>query len=223
MERKFGWGIQPPTQLERSARKMGGFEYALSLAGDALHMLRSEPARGIAVWFLAIVFLWSGVVKLRRPALAAMAMVDFGVVRRPRSGFGSALGTVEALLAVMLVSGAVPSLVLPVAAALLWFFAFLIARSLRSGESFECHCFGDSGSKLSRWTLARTVALAFAASAQISAPTLAGYSILSQSYVLQAVSAMALAGTLVLLGRVPRLLSWNRDPFVVGTVGGSER
>ncbi len=201
---------------------MGGFEYVPMLAEDALHLLRSEPAHGIAVWFLAVVFLWSGVVKLRRPALAAMAIADFGVFRRPRPGFGSALGAAEVLLAVLLVSGLVPVLVLPVAAALLWFFAFLIARSLFSGESFACFCFGDSDSKLSRWTLARTVALALVASAQISVPVLASYPILNQTYLLQAVSAVALLGTLVLIGRVPKLLSWNKDPFVIGTMKGSE-
>lgn len=202
---------------------MGGFEYALSLAGDALRLLRSSPGHGIVVWFLAIIFLWSGVVKLRRPALAAMAVADFGVVRRPFPGLGRALGTAEVLLAVLLVSGVVPTLILPITAALLWFFAFLIARSLRSGESFACFCFGGSDSKLSRWTLARTVALALIASAQVPAPVLGSYPILSQSYVIQAVSAVALVGTLVLLGRVPRLLNWNKDPFLIGTVGGSER
>ncbi len=202
---------------------MGGFEYALSLAGDTLHLLRSEPGHGIVVWFLAVVFLWSGIVKLRRPALAALAIVDFGVIRRPLPSFGSALGTVEVLLAVLLVSEVVPTLILPVTAALLWFFAFLIARSLRSGESFACFCFGDSGSKLSRWALARTVALALIATAQVPAPALVSYPILSQSYLLQAVTAVALVGTLALLGQVLRLLRWNKDPFVIGIVGGNER
>lgn len=202
---------------------MHGFESALSLIGDALRLLRAETGHGIVVWFLAIIFLWSGMVKLRRPASAAMAMTDFGVVRKPRRSFGSALGATEVFLAALLVSGVVPELILPIIAALLWFFAFLIARSLRSGESFACFCFGDSDSKLSRWTLARTVMLALIASAQVSAPTLAGYPMLSQTYLIQAVAAVALVGALVLLGWIPKLLSWNKDPFVIGTVRGNGR
>lgn len=149
-------------------------------------------------------------------------MADFGIVRRPRTGFGRVLGMAEVLLAVLLVSEVVPAYTLPVTAALLWFFAFLIIRSLRSGESFACFCFGDSNSKISRWTLARTVALALMASAQVPVPVLAGYPVLSQTYAIQAVSAVALVGTLVLIGWIPKLLSWNKDPFVIGTVGGSE-
>jgi hypothetical protein len=51
----------------------------------------------VAVALIAIVFLWSGVAKLRSPWLTSMAMVDFGIVRRigeqrPRERLGQPCG-----------------------------------------------------------------------------------------------------------------------------------
>jgi len=67
--------------------------------GDVLHLITAPAVYGIAVWILAIVFVRSGVAKLRRPGLAAMAMQDFGVLRQIRPRLGSALGAAELLLA----------------------------------------------------------------------------------------------------------------------------
>ena len=50
---------------------MNGFESALSLLAKALHLVTAPAGYGIAVWILGIVFVWSGVAKLRRPTLAA--------------------------------------------------------------------------------------------------------------------------------------------------------
>jgi hypothetical protein len=61
---------------------MNGFATVLSLLADALHLVTASEVYGIAVWILAIIFVWSGLAKLRRPTLAAMAMQDFGVLRR---------------------------------------------------------------------------------------------------------------------------------------------
>src|ERR687893_1488760 len=143
---------------------MNGFESAFSLFAELLRLLTAPAGYGIAVWILAIIFVWSGVAKLRRPALAAMAMMDFGVLRKVRPRLGSALGAAEVLLALFLVTGTLPVLFVPVTAGLLWFFVLLIARSLRSGQDFPCFCFGDADSRLSRLTLVRTAALAVLAS-----------------------------------------------------------
>ena len=138
---------------------MNGFESALGLFTELLRLLTAPTGYGIAVWILAIIFVWSGVAKLRRPTLAAMAMMDFGVLRRVRPRLGSALGAAELLLALSLIAGVLPALVLPVTAGLLWFFVLLILKGLLSGKDFSFFCFGDSSSWLFRLTLVRTAAL----------------------------------------------------------------
>jgi len=196
---------------------VNGFESALSLAGDALRVLTEQPGYGISVWFLVWVFAWSGIAKLRRPALAAMAMVDFGVVRHVQPLLGGALGATELLLAFALALGMLSVLFLWIAAILLWLFVILIARSLYAGERFACFCFGNADSQLSRWTLARTSVLALFASA-LALVTKPGelYRGLHEADVLQAIAALSLIGTIVLLSYVPRLLDWNRNPLQPG-------
>jgi hypothetical protein len=193
---------------------MNGFESALSLFAKALHLITAPTGYGIAVWILAIVFVWSGVAKLRQPTLAAVAIMDFGVLRRVRPRLGSALGAAELLVALSLVTGTLPVLFLPVTAGLLWLFVLLIAKSLLSGKDFACFCFGDSDSRLSRLTLVRTGALALLASVLAVAPL--PYANFDRTYLLQAISAAALVGTIVLGSQITRLLRWNRDPYGLG-------
>jgi hypothetical protein len=193
---------------------VNGFESALSLFAKALHLITAPTGYGIAVWILAIVFVWSGVVKLRQPTLAAVAMMDFGVLRRVRPRLGSALGAAELLLAFLLISGTLPALFLPVVAGLLWLFVLLIAKSLLSGEDFACFCFGDAESRLSRLTLVRTGALALLASVLAVAPL--PYASFDRTYLLQAISAAAFVGTIVLGSQIAKLLRWNRDPYGLG-------
>jgi Methylamine utilisation protein MauE len=193
---------------------MNGFESALSLLANALHLITAPTGYGIAVWILAIVFVWSGVAKLRRPTLAAVAMMDFGVLRRVRPRLGSALGAAELLVALSLATGTLPALFLPATAGLLWLFVLLIAKGLLSGKDFACFCFGDSDSRLSRLTLVRTGALALLASVLAVAPL--PYANFDRTYLLQAISAAAFVGTIVLGGQIARLLRWNRDPYGLG-------
>jgi hypothetical protein len=196
-------------------QSVNGFESALSLFAKALHLITAPTGYGIVVWILAIVFVWSGVAKLRQPTLAAKAMMDFGVLRRVRPRLGSALGAAELLVALSLVTGTLPALFLPITAGLLWLFALLIARSLLSGEDFACFCFGDADSRLSRLTLVRTGALALLASVLAVAP-LPTYAGLSETYLLQATSAAAIVGVIVLVGQIPKLLRWNKNPYRIG-------
>lgn len=196
---------------------MNGFNSALSLAEEILRLATTAPGLGIAVCILGIVFAWSGIAKLRRPTRAAMAIVDFGVVRRVRPALGSILGGGELALATALFMGMVPVVFLPLTAAVLWTFVVLIARSLRDGERFACFCFGDAGARLSGLTLLRTGALALLASiVAISAPMSGVFADFGSPYALQAVSAMALVGGLVLAGQIPKLLRWNKDPYRIG-------
>ena len=193
---------------------MSGFESALALLAKALHLITAPTGYGIAVWILAIIFAWSGVAKLRKPTLAAVAIMDFGVLRRVRPRLGGALGAAELLLALLLVSGTLPALVLPVTAGLLWLFVVLIAKSLLSGRDFACFCFGDADSRLSRLTLVRTGALALLASVLAVAPL--PYAGFDRTYLLQAISAAAFVGTIALGSQIANLLRWNRDPFGLG-------
>ena len=194
--------------------KLNGFGSALSLLAESIGLLTAPAGYGIAVWVLAIVFVWSGLAKLRRPALAAMAITDFGVLRRIRPWLGTALGSAELLLAVSLITGVLPMVFLPVTAGLLVFFVLLIAKSLWSGKEFSCFCFGDADAKISRVTLVRTIALALLASALAVAPL--PYASLGQTYLLQAICAAALVGAITLGGQIPKLLRWNRDPYRLG-------
>ena len=193
---------------------MNGFGSAVALLGQAFDLVTGPAGYGIAIWVLAIIFVWSGLAKLRRPALAAMAINDFGILRRIRPGLGSALGAMELLLALALITATLPVVILPVTAGLLWFFVLLIARSLWLGKDFSCFCFGDADSRLSRFTLVRTIALAVLATALVVVPL--RYAGFDQIYLLQALSAAALVGTIVLAGRIPSLLRWNRDPYGLG-------
>ncbi len=202
---------------------MNGFESAFTLFAGALHLITAPTGYGVGVWILAIIFVWSGVAKLRRPTLAAMAIMDFGILRRVRPRLGSALGAAEVLLAAFLLTGTLPVLFLPVTAGLLWFFVLLIAKSLRSGQDFACFCFGDADSRLSRLTLVRTAALAVLASVlAVAAPSAATYAGFSETYVLQAVSAAALVGAIVLGGQISKLLRWNKDPYRLGNAEVNE-
>jgi hypothetical protein len=187
---------------------VNGFGSARALLAQVFDLVTGPAGYGIAIWILAIIFVWSGLAKLRRPALAAMAMTDFGIIRRVRPGLGSALGAVELLLALALVTGTLQFVILPVTAGLLWFFVLLIARSLWLGKDFSCFCFGDADSRLSRLTLLRTTALALLATALVVVPL--RYASFDQIYILQAISAAALVGTIVLASRRPKLMRWNK-------------
>jgi hypothetical protein len=143
--------------------------------------------------------------------------MDFGVLRRVRPRLGSALGAAELLLALFLVTGTLPVLFLPITAGLLWFFVLLIAKSLWSGKDFACFCFGETDSKISALTLVRTATLALLASMlTVASLPMGTYAAFSGTYVLQAISAAALIGVIVLGSQIPKLLRWNKDPYRIG-------
>jgi hypothetical protein len=201
---------------------MGELGTSVLLARDILREFTDPDVAGIGVWMLVLVFAWSAVAKLRRPRLGAVAIRDFGVVSSTHPAYGIALGMVELSLAVLLMLKVHPAWVLGVAVALLWVFAALITRSLLRGERFDRFCFGESGEGLSRLTLIRTAGLAVMATALafIVNSNFSG-SALPQVGALQAVSAAALIGILVLGSKMPKLLRWNQDPYQIGTMGRS--
>lgn len=189
---------------------MGGFSAALSLGRSMFDAWTGPTGSGVTAWILAAVFVMSGVAKLRRPALAAMAMVDFAVVRDVRPALGWMLGAVEVALAIAL--PIVPSRVATVATVLLWLFVLLIGRSLVGGASFACFCFGDGDSPLSHWTLVRSGALAVAATVLAVGPDPGTLSQRTDVH-LEPIIATAALGVLVLTGRIPELLRRSAKLF----------
>ena len=192
---------------------MSGFESAILLLKEAHGFLTSAIGYGIVVWLLAGVFTLSGIVKLRKPVLAAMAMVDFGVVGRVYPLLGSVLGAVEMLLAFALALKIIPRLTLLFTTLLLIFFTLLIARSLWTGKDFACYCFAETDEKLSRWTLARTGVLALLAGTVAYVPIPPDLYRGFQVNVFLAVTAVSLLGTIALIAHMPRLIDWGRDSF----------
>lgn len=190
---------------------MSGFASAAEFFADGLGALTGSVGYGIGVGVLTIVFAWSGMAKLRRPALAALALVDFGVTRRVWPALGRMLGMAEAGLAALLATGVFARPAIGGTAVILWLFVALIARSVWAGERFPCFCFGDGEAPLSGATLARTLALAALATALALASSPAGPGNLA-GRVAQAVAAGALVSTVVLASYLRRLVEWNHDP-----------
>jgi len=191
---------------------MHGFAALQALITDAMHPIASTSGHGVAAWFLAGVFAWSGIAKLRHPTRTAMAIVDFGVVRHVRPILGALLAAAETLLAALLALGVFPRLVLALTAALLWVFAFVIARSLWAGEHFACFCFGEADDRLSRWTLVRTTTLALLASVvALTSASVTREVATSTMIVIQAITALSLLSIIALISSVPRALQQMGD------------
>ena len=191
---------------------MGGFESALDGIGNAASSLHSSPGFEIATWFLAGVLIWSGVTKLLHPWKAALAMVDFGVVKTPSRKQGIALGVVELGLGALLALGAVTMLSLATALVLFSAFTVLIARSLLRGESFPCQCFGGDDSRLGVTSLLRAALLMGLCGLLLAADQATASRALDSwdTYLTLTVAGSALA-TIVLCAQVPHLLGWNGE------------
>lgn len=144
---------------------MGGFRYL----ADALAAGPVTLGVRLAV---AVLFAAAGIYKLRHPLVAATSAVNFRVVRRPRRVAGLAIGGAETVTAMALViplpTVAVAGCVLAAVFALA--FAFVIARALRSGERFPCHCLPGSDDDMSAVTLWRALALATGAAIGVLGP-----------------------------------------------------
>jgi hypothetical protein len=166
----------------------------------------------IAVWFLAAMFAFTGIEKLRQPDRAALALVDFRLVRRFDRRWGLAAGATEAVVAVALVAGrpVIPAAL--AAVSLLWFFAWLLARSLVRGDQFACFCFGDLDAEISLVGLARTVGLALVTSALVADLVIQGSPVAgARTEVVPALAGIALFGSALVVSKVGILLRLNRS------------
>lgn len=193
---------------------MGGFALLLRAVGHGLQGVASDSGALVGAWLLGFIFVYSGAAKLRQPALAAMAIVDFGVGRTPRPILGTALGIVEFALGAGFVFSALgivpyPWLVPVSAAVLLLVFAMLLAWNLAVGRRFPCHCFGDSNENISWFTLARTTLLAFIAA---MTAILIRQSEPSASTVLGAIVATGMLASVLLVQNCQEIRGWNRLP-----------
>lgn len=195
---------------------------AVSIVADrAITLVTQWPNTGVALWFLAAVFMIAGFAKMRRPGLAAI--VDFGVLRRVHPRFGFAVGAIEVILSASL---AMSTLFAPVvrsatvaASIFLWGFSILILRAIVAGERFPCFCFGETESDLSFRTFLRTLVLAILATVlAIRIPNEAGWTGLS-TLGKQSVAGISVIALAYLLLQIPDLVHWNRDPLVIRTDG----
>lgn len=177
---------------------MGGLEIITRTGTTLVGEFFRSPLPGIGAWILSGVFLWSGLAKLRRPSLAAMALLDFGAVRRfdVRLGFG--LACAELVLAAALALAPTRLAALAGSTVVLWFFGAAILLNLMRGRRFACFCFGDSDEKLSRRTFVRSIVLAMLSSAVLLAPSSGALSL--RVVVLQIVAAVAVLLVIQLYG-----------------------
>jgi hypothetical protein len=137
-----------------------GLRALAELLGDAVARSAESDVAAVLRLYLAGIFAYAGIAKLRRPWPSALALVNFGLTTRPRRGAGRAVGLAEVATAVLLLVPA-PVALLGAAGAvgLLGTFTVLLARSLRRGERFPCSCLGQDDEDLSPATLVRTSAL----------------------------------------------------------------
>jgi uncharacterized membrane protein len=56
----------------------------------------------------------------------------------------------------------------------------------------------------------------FASVLAVAAPSVGAYAGFSETYLLQAVSAAALVGAILLGSQISKLLRWNKDPYSLG-------
>ncbi len=159
----------------------------------------------------AAMFGFAGVEKLRRPKLAALALVDFRLTARPRISLGRAAGSVEVAAAALLAVPQTARFGASVAALLLLAFAGLLARAARNGESFACFCFGDTSGDVS-WLFAARAAVLGAAAAILAwwlltqSPSVSG-----REFLEAAVAGTAGFTSALLASKLPSLRRYNRN------------
>jgi peroxiredoxin len=109
---------------------------------------------------LAAVFLVAGVGKLARRERTEATLDKFGVAPGSQTGLAIALPPAELAVAVGLLITATAPWAALAGFLLLTAFTIGIVRVLRGEEEVDCNCFGSlAPSRISRWTLARNLAL----------------------------------------------------------------
>lgn len=143
---------------------MSGLDALTALLQDAIDVLMSASFVAVGAAFLSLILLWAGTTKVIHPALAAKAVVNFGLTQRSVPLVGFTAGLIEVSLAVGLMLPSVRLEALIGSTTLLWLFVSLLGHAYFRGARFACYCFGSPTSALSPAALARTGVLAVLAS-----------------------------------------------------------
>lgn len=154
-------------------------------------LLSASGLSTAALYLIVGVFLIAAGYKLLHPVPIAVALVNFGVVRRVIPRLGYCIGFLELGLAVGLLSGKMRPMFALVSAGTLIGYTALLGRAVRSGDSFACSCFSASSEPIDNMTVTRTALLAVGALA-VLAPRPADTGIHAEIYAL--VMAAAIAG-----------------------------
>lgn len=187
---------------------MNGLDHLIGNGARAVDAA-SSPAYFAGFWFLALVFVWSGVAKLHHRRLAGMAVAEFMHFRRVHPLYGVTLGVSEVGLGIALVVGPVREFASVVAALVLAAFCIVLARSLARGDRFPCYCFG-SDSALSIASLARTAGLGLLA-AGLAVATLSANPAREVSSLASATGGAAALCLIVLTSISVRLIVSSRE------------
>lgn len=136
----------------------------LEIYSQLLSLLSREGAFIAATghWIIALIFAWSGTVKLFHPDAVATALANFRITRVARRRDGLALGSLELMLGLAVLTPIQP-LALATATTLLLFFTYLLGRHLLTGANFACNCFGATDRPIVARDFARTLSLALIA------------------------------------------------------------
>lgn len=197
---------------------MHGFQLVAAFVSQAVDWLNRAHAPEAAMLLVAGAFVLGGWAKTRRPLLAALAVVEFGVLKRASPAAGLMVGLAEIALGIALVLPDSRFVAQSAAVVLLWTFAALLVRQLILHRDAPCFCFGQADEPLTWWTVARTGGLAVA----ITYATFAGLVTASGNaswsvFALSVVSAVALLASYGLLAHLPRLAtSHEHAPMVLG-------
>lgn len=166
---------------------------------------------GVAAYTLALILLWAGWAKIRRPELAGLAIKNFGLTQGLSRRLGLVLGLFEIALGLAVASRMHDVIVLVLTAAVLWALSAIVARSFVRGDRHDCFCFGATDSPVSLLTLSRTTALAVAATALAVIATGLAPVNAADVNALEMTTAGALLGSTVLLVSVRKLAFKSRE------------
>lgn len=201
---------------------MHGFQFVAAFVSQAVDWLHRAHAPEAATFLVAAAFVLSGWAKTRRPLLAALAVVEFGVLKRASPVVGLTVGLAEIALGVALVLSATRVVAQGAAVLLLWTFVAILARQIILHRDAPCFCFGQADEALTWSAVVRTGGLAVAVTyATLASLVTASASTSWTVLTLSVVSAVALLASYALMSQLPRLATRHEHaPMVLGG-GGS--
>jgi hypothetical protein len=125
---------------------------------------------------LATLFIVGGLYKLRRPRDAAIAAVNFGILKRAWKPAGYAFAIAEVCLGVLLLSPSLPpaTAALGLSTGFSLAFAFLTGRALAAGEKFSCYCLPGSDGELSTNSFWRAIGMVIASAGAMTGLLISG-------------------------------------------------